>query len=147
MSVERVRYYLVKLKLLEMGDIENATNLEDLLQASTNIFNEDDQEIKKNKNNSIDYEQSFQLYEERYENYIKNNRNKTYLQVDGYNKDLQNQVIDLFQRTCVSIKSCENCNAITPPLRNDQYTKIFQKPMPKRLRKTMALKKLKFKVG
>ena len=67
--------------------------------------------------------------------------------VDPYIKDLQSEVIDVFQKAAMAVKACENCGAHTAPLRKDQYTKLFQKPMPKRLRANMASKRMKTKVS
>jgi len=61
----KVRYYLVKLKLLEMGDIANAMALQDILQPSQGIF-EEDQELNTDKNMSLDAEQALRSFEQRY---------------------------------------------------------------------------------
>jgi DNA-directed RNA polymerase I subunit RPA1 len=61
--------------------------------------------------------------------------------VDPYIRDLQAEVIDTFQKAAMAVKACENCGAHTAPLRKDGYTKLFQKPMPKRLRANMTAKR------
>jgi len=144
MSVDRVRVFLVKLKLLEMGDVEGAMTLDDALQPCQDLF--DEEGMGKGKSFSVDAEPMLRTAEQKYRRY---RRNETPLQRaasrDPFIVDHQNQVIDAFQRACVLVKGCENCNAITAPLRQDQSIKVFQKPMPKRQRK-FAESKLRQKV-
>ena len=160
MSSFKVRYYLIKLKLLEMGDVASAMDLQDLLQPSQGIF-EEDEEVKKTKTISLDAEQTMRNYEQRYaafatkhayfDNVIGSNTNTTGTKqqrrsVDPYIRDLQTEVIETFQKAAIAIKACENCGAHTAPLRKDGYTKLFQKPMPKRLRNVMVAKRMHTKV-
>jgi DNA-directed RNA polymerase I subunit RPA1 len=136
MSVDRVRVFLVKLKLLEMGDVEGAMTLDDALQPSQDLFDEEGEGVGKGKSSSVDAEPMLRTAEQKYRRY---RRKETPAQLaasrDSFIVDHQNQVIDAFQRACVLVKGCENCNAITAPLRQDQSIKVFQKPMPKRQRK------------
>jgi DNA-directed RNA polymerase I subunit RPA1 len=160
MSAFKIRYYLVKLKLLEMGDVSSATDLQDLLQPSQQIFDEDE-DLKKDKGISLDAERTLRSYEQRYAVFATkhahfgnvpgqpdsgNNARKQQRSVDPYIRELQAEVIDTFQKAAMAIKACENCGAHSPPLRKDGYTKLFQKPMPKRLRATMIAKRFKAKV-
>jgi DNA-directed RNA polymerase I subunit RPA1 len=147
MSLDRVRVFLVKLKLLEMGDVEGANTLDDSLQPSQDLF--DEEGVGKGRNSSsssVDAEPMLRTAEHKYRQY---RRNATPAQraasQDSFITDRQNQVIDAFQRACVLVKGCENCNALTAPLRQDQSIKVFQKPMPKRQRK-FAESKLRQKV-
>ena len=103
---------------------------------------------------SQDAEQILTAYERRYaafaaahSHFGKAGENKPQRAVDPYIKDLQAQVIETFQKAALVIKACENCGAHTAPLRKDGYTKLFQKPMPKRLRASMAAKRMKTKVS
>lgn len=146
MSVDRVRVFLVKLKLLEMGDVEGAMTLDDAMQPSQDLFDEEGVGVGKGKSSSVDAEPMLRTAEQKYRRYM---RKETPMQRaasrDSFIVDRQNQVIDAFQRACVLVKGCENCNAITAPLRQDQSIKVFQKPMPKRQRK-FAESKLRQKV-
>ena len=158
MSDFKVRYYLVKLKLLEMGDIANAMALQDILQPSQGIF-EEDQELNTDKNISLDAEQALRSFEQRYAVFASTHAHfsnvpgaeghsdapKQRRAADPYIKDLQAEVIEVFQKAAMAIKACENCGAHTAPLRKDGYTKLFQKPMPKRLRASMTAKRMKTK--
>lgn len=177
MSQFKVRYYLVKLKLLEMGDITGAQDLQDMLQPSLLDSEEDGGKNASTSRSSgaisLDAEQTLRLYEQRYVAYATSIANKQRVKipqpgssnhhnnknsyttssilkpraVDPYLRDLQAEVIDVFQKAALGVKCCENCGAHTAPLRKDQYTKIFQKPMPKRLRNIMVAKKMKLKVA
>jgi len=144
MSHDRVRVFLLKLKLLEMGDVEGAMSLDDALQPTQDLF--EDEVASKGKISSVDAEPILRTAEQKYKLY---RRNRTPAQraasLDSFIADRQNQVIDSFQRACVLVKGCENCNALTAPLRQDQSIKVFQKPMPKRQRK-FAESKLRQKV-
>jgi len=161
MSTFKVRYYLVKLKLLEMGDVANAMDLQDMLQPSQQIF-EGDEEVSKDKGISQDAEKNLQLFEQRYAqfatkhapysnipspngNKIGSTSSRLQRSVDPYIRELQAEVIDSFQKAAMAVKACENCGAHTAPLRKDGYTKLFQKPMPKRLRASMTAKRMKAK--
>lgn len=143
--MDRVRVFLVKLKLLEMGDVEGAMTLDDALQPPQDLFDEEGG-VGKGKNSSVDAEPMLRTAEQKYRQY---RRHVTPAQRaasrDPFIADRQNQVIDAFQRACVLVKGCENCNALTAPLRQDQSIKVFQKPMPKRQRK-FAESKLRQKV-
>ena len=55
------------------------------------------------------------------------------------------EIVDAFQKLCISIKKCESCGSPSPPIRKDGYTKLFEKPMPKKLRITMQASKIKLK--
>jgi DNA-directed RNA polymerase I subunit RPA1 len=160
MSAFKIRYYLVKLKLLEMGDVSSAMDLQDLLQPSQQIFDEDE-DLKKDKGMSLDAERTLRSYEQRYAVFATkhahfsnvpgqpdsgNNARKQQRSVDPYIRELQAEVIDTFQKAAMAIKACENCGAHSPPLRKDGYTKLFQKPKPNRLRATMIAKRFKAKV-
>lgn len=160
MSNFKVRYHLVKLKLLEMGDVANAMALQDILQPSQQIF-DDDKEGEQDKAMSHDAEQALRSFEQRYAAFAAKHSHfsnvpgaegdasaapKQRRAVDPYIKDLQAEVIENFQKLAMGVKACENCGAHTAPLRKDGYTKLFQKPMPKRLRVSMTAKRMKAKV-
>jgi hypothetical protein len=189
MSQEKVRYFLIKLKLLEMGDIANAMALQDLLSPSQQMFEDEgaEQELQGKGGKGVksagggakgiapshDAEKTLREYEERYAAFAARNAAKfananaaaevgvgaaaaaagvgAHQQqqqkraVDPYIRDLQAEAIDAFQKAAVAVKACENCGAHSAPLRKDGYTKLFLKPMPKRLRATMRAKRLKMK--
>lgn len=136
MSSLRSRMYLVRLKLLEMGEISAADHLFDEMQPS--ILTEVDADEKSSKSSKVhaaDTENRLKLYEERYNRYKKVVVGKN---VDTNIKAKQRKVIDEFQKAAIHIKQCENCGAYTAPFRKDGYTKIFQKPLQKRIKKSVA---------
>ena len=132
------RYLLIKLKLLEMGEVNNALELDDLLIPSQ-------LEIGKEKVHDSNMQSELLLYEERYD-IFKRNKKASY-RIDSYHKTLQSEAIDLFFKSNNAIKKCENCGAFSPSFRKDGFTKIFQKSLPKRIRNTMKTMKLQLKVS
>ena len=58
-------------------------------------------------------------------------------------KALRRGVVDAFHKAIVAVKKCENCGCISDAFRKDGFSKIFQKPLPKRLRAVMRGKKPK----
>jgi DNA-directed RNA polymerase I subunit RPA1 len=157
MSSFKVRYYLVKLKLLEMGDVASAMDLQDVLAPSTQVFDEEEG-VQKDKGASQDAENALRNYEQRYAAFAAKHSHFSNVvsgggdgsstaprqkrSVDPYIRDLQAEVIETFQKAAIAVKACENCGAHTAPLRKDGYTKLFQKPMPKRLRAKMTDRRL-----
>lgn len=147
LSSLRVRVYLTKLKLLEMGDFSAAETILDVLNSKQLDL---DAEVQAPTNNTYDEviptdaEEKLTYYEKKYDSYV---RSRRHLQTapDLYIKTMQRETIDAFMRTCIAAKKCETCGAFSPPFRKDGSTKIFQKPMPKRQEKAMAPLKLKYR--
>jgi DNA-directed RNA polymerase I subunit RPA1 len=157
MSQTKVRYFLVKLKLLEIGDVAAALGLQDALAPLGPLHEENaDHELGRGKGGqSRDAEQILRRHESRYTAFVTTASSlqkvgsSPILQLgnDPYTRSLQAGVIETFHRAALAVKGCENCGAHSPPLRKDGFTKIFQRPTPKRLRAIMLAKKLKLRTG
>ena len=65
---------------------------------------------------------------------------------DPHIKSLQRNLIDSFCKALTMIKKCENCDCHSPAFRKDGFTKIFQKPLNKRLRKLAGRKKMQVRI-
>ena len=145
MSAARIRTYLIKLKLLEMRDTYTAQLLDDLCLAP--IFN-DDKEVA-----TADLEEKLKSFEDRYEFYSKRYAStipsgETAMNSAEKNEisRLQQEVVDSFHKALIQEKRCDHCGAFSPPIRKDGYTKIFVRPLQKKLRKSMTAMKFKYKV-
>lgn len=132
MSSLRSRHILIKLKLLEMGDLQSANRLDDLL-LPTQIFTEEDVKRPADKL-SIELEKQYKLYEERYDAFLKRRASNSEYKASGHIKALQRTVVESFQRDVASISKCENCQAAAVSFRKDGYSKIFQRPLSRRAR-------------
>lgn len=133
MSHMRTRYYLLRLMLLEMGDIDGANSLFDLV-APSQLDKGDGVTGHSTEENSVD--KKLHDIEVRFKRFAssKTIRNKPDLLI----KSLQRTVIEEFQKLTLATKRCENCSAFSPPIRKDGAAKIFQKPIPLRQRKSMS---------
>jgi len=123
MSHAKCRVYLIKLLLVEIGDVTAAMELDDRALPAI-VFPEAEPGTK---------EKDFRCYldscEKRIVAHIKAGR--------GANQDLQartlqRSIISEFQKAVASLGSCENCAGHSPGLRKDGFTKIFMKPITKR---------------
>ena len=153
MSTARVRHALIKLKLLELGNVAEFESFDELTTAPL-VF--DDVE----NTHASDLENKLQEYEKKYLHMIaRNNEIKKYnsklpftqhkkliKQNDVVIKTMQRAVIDSFFKISVNTKKCENCGAFSPGFRKDGFSKIFQKAMPKRLSKQMRAQRKKLQV-
>lgn len=135
LSQQKVRHYLVKLKLIEMGDTDSAEFLDDLAVADV-LFDSDE------RSQESELENAFKTHEKRYNAFCKSKNRKS---IDSSCRKSQRAIIDMFQRATLGVKTCENCGAVSPTYRKDGYTKIFQRPVPQRIRKSHAAKRLKLK--
>lgn len=124
-SKQRARLFLLRLKLLEMGNVEASNNLLDLVGSSQNVLDVDQE------NPSIDVEAKLAEYEKMYETFARLRRNHT---PDPYIKDCQREIIDLFNKACSDSKKCENCASFASTFRKDGHSKIFLKATSKRQR-------------
>ena len=136
MSSFRIRYYLVKLKMLELEDKTAADMLDEWVNPAT-LFDEDAD------TKAADLEAHLRSYEEKYKSFSTMPNRK---QINLGLKNLQRSVIEDFKKKCVDVKKCENCGGFSPSYRKDGYSKIFQKPMSKKMKKQMAAMRLKLKV-
>ena len=132
MSAAHVRQTLVKLKLLEIGDVGAAETIDDH-NVTEAVFDKSERTL------AADLEQKLRQYEAQYEAFSRNPKRKP---ADNHAKSLQRAVIDAFIKATIACKKCENCGAFSPAFRKDGYAKIFQKPLSKKFRIAMqAMKK------
>lgn len=136
MSATRVRHYLIKLKLFEMGETKQAEAFDDMV-SPPQIFEDSENTWMR------DLETRLKLYEERYEVYCARKDRKP---VDLHVKASQRNVIEEFQKKGQNVKKCENCDAISPAYRKDGFSKIFQKPLSKKTLRALSAMRLKLKV-
>lgn len=153
MSSARVRHTLIKLKLLELGNISQYESFDELLTTPV-VF--DDMETS----HASDIESKLCEYERQYAQMINvnseirkynastsfHNHKKLIKQNDPTYKTIQRSVVDTFFKAAMAMKKCENCGAFSPTFRKDGFTKIFQKPLAKRVQKQMKAMKKKLQV-
>lgn len=118
-----------------MGDVNNAFELSDLVQPS----------VMPQESNNLQsiIEERLKSYEERYKAFIHIPNRRP---IDSYYKTLQSDIIDEMMKSCMALPKCENCGGISPKFRKDGYSKIFQRPLPKKALKPMKELKLEIKV-
>eukprot|EP01031_Cornospumella_fuschlensis_P033937 gene33937-41073_t len=133
MSQQRVRSYLLRLMLLEMGEIDEASTLFDSLAPSQ--LDKGDGEPG-DSTEPRDVESRLRKIELRYKTFVQTRALKK--KPDLLIKSLQRELIDAFMKANIATKRCENCNAFSPPIRKDGASKIFQRPIPMRQRKSMS---------
>ncbi len=143
----RVRHFLIRLKLLEMGDVEEAEQLFDLVNSSVvgSINEEEKNEGKAGQ--EADVEAKLKMYERRWDLYQTKQRKNPSPNTDLYIKSLQRDLIDQLHKLALAVKRCDGCGGFSPPFRKDGAAKIFQKPTPLKQRKSMVGLKLKYKVS
>lgn len=132
-----MRHALIKLKLLELGNLREYHSFDDIIVDPV-VFDDTDNE------HAINLEEKLNGYERQYLQYItmndqinksnllNPNKKKSIKQNDSVIKTVQRGVIDKFLKDAVHIKKCENCNTFSNTFRKDGYSKIFRKPLPKR---------------
>lgn len=155
----RTRQTLVKLKLLEMGELDLAKKMDDMVVPPTkeNLLDVADENIVDQlKRFEQQLEDKLRQIERRYELYkrqetARRERGETEpsatARQSNYIKLEQRAVLDAFYRIAMSTKKCENCGAFSLPLRRDGYAKIFQRPLQKRLERTMTAMRMRLKSG
>jgi DNA-directed RNA polymerase I subunit RPA1 len=119
MSRAKVRQYLVKLKLIEMGELAEVERLDGICLPSA-VFEVKDGVPKP------DLEDELRMHEERYEAFVRTNKDRS---VDTRTSMELNNMVEAFKRAISSIRKCENCKAYSPSLRKDGYAKVFEKPL------------------
>lgn len=142
LSANKIRIFLVRLKLLEMGDFSTAETIMDILSPKQLDLESD---VPSSSSVPGDADEKLAYYERKYDDFVRRRKHSKVVP-DLYIKGLQRETIDSFMKTCIAMKRCENCSAFSPPFRKDGATKIFQKPLPKRQLKQMAPLKLKLRV-
>jgi hypothetical protein len=139
-SENKIRIALIKLKLIEMGMVKESQDIEDLFIPPA-IF--DDSATAKDASSHLEgVNQQLEKYEEKYQKFLLQRTSKP----SSLTMALQRDVLDAFQKSSVAAKKCESCGGFSPPLRKDGYTKLFEKPLQKKHRKSMQGMKLKLKV-
>lgn len=133
MATSRVRYYLLRLMLLEMGDIEESNTLFDLVAPSQ--LDKTDGEAGVSTGEDIT-ENRLKEIEINFKRFCKSRTMRS--KPDVLIQSLQRELIEQFHRACLVVKRCENCSAFSPQVRKDGSAKIFQKPIPLRQRKSMG---------
>ena len=140
-----VRHYKLRLQLLEMGDVAAARELTNI-SSNPLLFNE--MEGKSPDDTFLDcsseIEALFKRHEDRYEAYISDPNKEL---PDTTARSMQQEVVDEFYKSASAIKKCENddCGCYSPAIRKDGYTKIFVRPLNKRLKRTMDARGKKYK--
>lgn len=135
-SAERIKMTLMKLKLLELGEFQKCSELDNIVFDSS-VFGDDDPSSQNHPNQVFDrYEL---LYQHRVSSHLK-------LPSDSLIRKMQREVIDSFNKEALACKRCDSCGSFSPALRKDGSSKIFEKPLQKRLRKSMSGMKLSLKV-
>lgn len=143
--MQKERFYLIRLKLLEMGDIQSSDQLLDLV-APPQLFVEGEGKSKsKDTAISSDVESKLRQYERRFEIFQAKNKDKR-RDVNIQMKDKQRDLVDSFMKSVLATKRCENCGGFSPAFRKDASSKIFQKPLQKKQRKSMSVLRLKYSV-
>jgi DNA-directed RNA polymerase I subunit RPA1 len=123
MSEFRTRVYLVKMKLAEMGRADAIERLDALLVPSA-IFQQSDADI----------ERELCTYEAQYDVFLASNPDRS---IDMHCTTKLNEIVEVFKKATTATKRCENCKAYSPSLRKDGFTKIFEKPLSRKLVRAM----------
>ena len=137
MKSSQVRSYLLKLKLIEIGDdaslelLENTININCRPEDSDVI---DDDQINK----ELEMENLFSLLEKKYDMYVRNRRHSESFSM--HRKASQRELIDQINNEMLLISKCENCGAHKIAYRKDGCCKIFQKPISKKIKSRKAYK-------
>ena len=141
----KVRHFLVKLKLLELENLTEFSQFDDFL-LHTDVLDIDATQF------ASDLETRLKTFELQYDALAAarvkartaqqqgtgSGLNKSLSAMDvNQTKTLRREIIDIFHKTIVGTKKCENCGCISKPFRKDGYTKIYMKPLPKRSRVAM----------
>lgn len=135
-SEERSKLTLMKLKMLEIGEFQKCDELDNIVYGSS-VFSDESSASPQCA------EQIFEKYEKFYEERIAGAAN---VLSNSLITKMQREVIDCFNKEALACKRCDSCGAFSPALRKDGTSKIFEKPLQKRLRKSMSGMKLSLKV-
>lgn len=135
MSDERCRKYLIRLKLLEMDEVELAATLNDR-ENTTQVFEDAENTAAK------DFADTLAQFEQRFALFCRRQRGRNYSPTAAA-KRLQEETIEAFQKEARLCRTCENCSALSPPYRKDGHSKIFRKPPSKRMLAEMKAKRRK----
>jgi hypothetical protein len=125
-----------------MGEIDKARDLVDLVQPPV-LYKEKEGENDNNNffvGNQADVDAKLRMYEERYESFRKHLSRPS---VDAFTRSRQQEVIDEFYKSASAVRKCGNCDATSPSIRKDGYSKIFMRPLAARVQKSMDARKFK----
>ncbi len=158
-----------------MGDLPTAHQLDDLL-LPPQVFDDSDGVSKaapagKEKSEwgneisdlqaasqLIDLDTKLKLHETRYAEYVARRATALGSKIAGQVstglpatlaatvKTQQRKVIDALFKSLGALKKCESCGGVSPGYRKDGYTKIFQREVSKRVRRSGNSRKRKLKV-
>lgn len=130
-----------------MGEIAEAEQIMDAVAPQSFFLDGEAGADKANEDRdpSVDVERRLTDIEKRYARFVK--RKKSNHVPDQYVKSLQQDLIDQCMKACLGAKKCETCSAFSPPFRKDGNTKIFQRPIPKRNRRSMEGMNLKHRTA
>lgn len=137
LSENKCRQVLIKLKLLQMNNLQGLEELEDLLNPLILEAKDNEKQVA----HLQEIESKLKLIETMYISY---NKSKEIL---PFHKKLQTDIIKGFYKQAMHINKCENCNAISPKYRKDGYSKIFQRPLSKSSKQIMRAKMKEFQSG
>jgi DNA-directed RNA polymerase I subunit RPA1 len=130
MSAKKVERYRVKLLLLHAGMLVDAMNLEDVLQGKDGDFEEEAEDTRAR------IEKTLAHYEARANARLAKGAAP---QVTCHARNvIQQTVTEFFSNMAKASNKCENCQAFSPKLRQEGYTKIFQSPMTGKARRANA---------
>lgn len=142
MRAEEVRYYVLRLKLLEMNMLDDAAALPDLVVKQV-LFKEKEGE-NKNDNFFVSNESEVARMLDGYErSYLHFRRNPFRKPIDVHRKEKIQVVIEEFYRAAARERICQNCNTTSPSIRKDGYSKIFMRPLAARIKKALDARRLK----
>ena len=154
MSSSRVRHTLIKLKLLELGNIAEFESFDDLTTVPVVFDDLENTHASDLEKKLAEYEKQYLQLVSRNQEIKRYNQNKPFVhqkklskQNDVTVKVMQRAVIDAFLKTAIGIAKCENCGSFSPGFRKDGFAKIFQKAMPIRMAKQMKAMRKKLQVG
>lgn len=121
-----------------MGEFEACESLDDLFVPAT-IFTEEGE-----RTTAADIESRLKHYESMFETY--KTRAATRRNAFDPNKEnIHRALVEEFYRAAQSARKCENCGAFSPSLRKDGFTKIFERPLAKKLQRSMDGMRIKLK--
>jgi len=147
MSETREKIYLAKFRLIEMGDIYGIEKLDKMQTPVEMRLDFDGGKVEKSEKGTIvlkDLLDECEAIEKRHKNFVNYiTKTKKTIRVEGYCRELMQDLVKTFQKDAVAGRKCENCDAVCYNYRKDGSTKIFRKPMDLKYRRTNAQLKLR----
>ena len=131
----RIRLTLTKLKLLELGEFGKCSELDNLMFDSNS--SEDISSPRSSTNDVLG------KYDRLFEKHLDCGQTTSF---DSLVVKTQREVLDHFNKEAMSCSRCDTCGSFSPALRKDGMSKIFERPLQRRLRKSMSGMKFALKV-